>query len=75
MRRLTAINALNFYVTLGMAFLTHMSMKSETHALKVAIIQKADPIKEKPISAIIDWKKASVAYSRMQKKASGSGSR
>ena len=46
-RKLTAINALNFYITLCMAFLVHMSMKSETHALKVAIIQKADPIKEK----------------------------
>ena len=39
--------ALNFYITLGMAFLAHMSMKSETHALKASIIQKADPIKEK----------------------------
>ncbi|MFR2173627.1 MULTISPECIES: transposase [Clostridium] len=46
-RKLTAINALNFYITLCMAFLAHISMKSETHALKVAIIQKADPIKEK----------------------------
>ena len=46
-RKLAAINALNFYITLCMAFLAHMSMKSETHALKVAIIQKADPIKEK----------------------------
>ncbi len=25
------------YITLGMAFLAHMSMKSETHTLKVAI--------------------------------------
>ena len=41
-RKLTAINALNFYITLCMAFLAHMSIKSETHALKVAIIQKAD---------------------------------
>ena len=40
-------HALNFYITLCMAFLAHMSMKSETHALKAAIIQKADPIKEK----------------------------
>lgn len=39
-RKLTAINALNFYITLCMAFLAHISMKSETHALKVAIIQK-----------------------------------
>ena len=43
-RKLAAINALNFYITLCMAFLAHISMKSETHALKVAIIQKADPI-------------------------------
>ena len=46
-RKLTAINALNFYITLCMAFLAHISMKSETNALKVAIIQNADPIKEK----------------------------
>lgn len=46
-RKLTAINALNFYITLCMAFLAHISMKQETNALKVLIIQKADPIKEK----------------------------
>ena len=46
-RKLKAINALNFYITLCMAFLAHISMKSETHVLKVAIIQTADPIKEK----------------------------
>ena len=46
-RKLSAINALNFYITLCMAFLAHISMKSETNALKVSIIQKADPIKEK----------------------------
>ncbi|MBQ6886648.1 MAG: transposase [Lachnospiraceae bacterium] len=46
-RNLTAINALNFYITLCMAFLAHISMKAETSALKVAIIQNADPIKEK----------------------------
>ena len=46
-RKLSANNALNFYITLCMAFLTHISMKSETNALKVSIIQKADPIKEK----------------------------
>ncbi len=46
-RRLKAINALNFYITLCMAFLAHISMKSENHALKAAIIQTADPIKEK----------------------------
>ena len=46
-RKLTAINALNFYITLCMAFLAHISMKSETNALKVCILQKADPVKEK----------------------------
>ncbi len=46
-RKLTAINALNFYVTLCMAFLAHISMKSETSTLKAAILQKAAPIKQK----------------------------
>ena len=46
-RKLKAINALNFYITLCMAFLAHISMKPETNALKTAIIRKADPIKEK----------------------------
>ena len=46
-RKLVSINALNFYITLCMAFLAHISMKPETIALKVLIIQKADPIKEK----------------------------
>ena len=46
-RKLAAINALNFYITLCMAFLAHISMKPETNALKVSIIQTADPIKEK----------------------------
>ncbi len=46
-RKLKAINALNFHITLCMAFLNQISLKSETNALKVAIIQTADPIKEK----------------------------
>lgn len=46
-RKLKAINALNFYITLCMAFLAHISMKPETNALKVSIIQKANPIKKK----------------------------
>ncbi|HML38510.1 MAG TPA: transposase [Bacillota bacterium] len=46
-RKLKAINALNFYITACMAFLALMSMKSETNALKVSIIQTADPIREK----------------------------
>ena len=44
-RKLSAINALNFYITLYMVFLAHIFMKSETNVLKVAIIQTADPIK------------------------------
>lgn len=46
-RKLKAINALNFYITLCMAFLAQISMKSETNALKVSIIKTADPVKEK----------------------------
>ena len=46
-RKLKAINALNFYITLCMAFLAQTSMKSETNALKATIIKASDPIKEK----------------------------
>ena len=46
-RKLKAINALNFHITLCMAFLNQISLKSETNALMVAIIQTADPVKEK----------------------------
>lgn len=46
-RKLTAINALYFYLTVCMAFLEYISMKPETNALKVSIIQAADPVKEK----------------------------
>jgi hypothetical protein len=46
-RSLKAINALNFYITLCMAFLSLISMKSETSALKASIIQAAAPIREK----------------------------
>lgn len=46
-RKLTAINALNFCITVCMVFLAHISMKSEINTLKVSIIQKAAPIKEK----------------------------
>lgn len=46
-RKLKAINALNFYITLCMAFLAHLSMKPETSSLKVSAIQNAASIKEK----------------------------
>ena len=46
-RKLKAINALNFYITVCMAFLAQLSMKSEANALKTLIIKKANPIKEK----------------------------
>ncbi len=45
-RKLCAINALNFYITVCMAFLAMMSIASETNVLKAAIIKSADPIKE-----------------------------
>lgn len=46
-RKLEAINALNFYITLCMAFLAYMSMKPETNVLKTEIIRTANSIKEK----------------------------
>ena len=60
-RKLKAINALNFYITLCMAFLAHLSMKPETNALKAAIIKKAAPIKVK----------ISFCYYRLAKSVSG----
>lgn len=46
-RKLHTINALNFYITLCMAFLAKVSMEPESNALKAAIIKAADPVKEK----------------------------
>lgn len=46
-RKIKVINALNFYITLCMAFLGMISMESETNALKVSIIKTADPVKQK----------------------------
>lgn len=51
-RKLKAINTWNFYITLCMAFLAHISMKPETNALKAAIIMTANPIKKKYLSGI-----------------------
>ena len=45
-RKLAAINVLNFYITLCMAFLARISMKTETNTLKVFILKTADPIKK-----------------------------
>ena len=52
--KLKFINALNFYITMCMAFLTHVSMKPDTNALECLITQKVDIIK-RFISAITDW--------------------
>lgn len=46
-RKLAAINALNFYLSSCMAFLAHISMKAETNSLKALIIKAANPIKKK----------------------------
>jgi len=46
-RKLSAINALNFYITLCMAFLAKITEKAETNELNVAIIETANPIKKK----------------------------
>ena len=44
-RKLHAINALNFYITVCMAFLAMVSMEPESNALKIAIIKTANPVK------------------------------
>lgn len=69
-RKLTAINALNFYITLSMAFLANISLKAESNDLKATIIQKANPIKQKVlfqyyriakgISAILSYAKEGI---------------
>ena len=69
-RKLKAINALNFYITVCMAFLAMLSMASETNALKVSIIKTADPIRKdvffyyyrlaKGISGILSYAKQGV---------------
>lgn len=46
-RKLCAMNELNFHITLCMAFLAMISMASRTNRIKAAIIKKANPIKEK----------------------------
>ena len=46
-RRLEAINALNFFLSVSMAFLARTSAKPETSTVKVAIIRHAAPVKEK----------------------------
>ena len=46
-RNLNAIKALNFHITVCMAFLAHISLKADTNALKVSIIKQAAAIKEK----------------------------
>ena len=46
-RKIKAIDALNFYITLCMAFLGMISMESGTNVLKVSIIKTADPVKQK----------------------------
>ena len=70
MRKLKAINALNFYITLAMAFLAQKELSSETNPLKVSIIQEADLIKEevrfcyyrlaKGISGILSYAKEDI---------------
>lgn len=53
-----------------MAFLAHISMKSETNALNVFIIKTADPVKEKVHFCYYRQAKGkSQAYYRMPKRA------
>lgn len=63
-------DVLNFYITMCMGFLAHITRKSETNALKVAIIKTAAPVKEivhfhyyrlaKGISGILSYAKEGI---------------
>ena len=46
-RKLKAINALNFYIGIAMAFLAHMTRKNAANALLTAVLAAARPIKMK----------------------------
>ena len=46
-RKLKAINALNFYIGISMAFLAHMTRKNAANALLTAVLAAARPIKKK----------------------------
>lgn len=46
-RKLKAINALNFYIGIAMAFLAHMTRKNGANALLKSVLEAARPIKEK----------------------------
>ena len=46
-RKLKAINALNFHISIAMAFLAHMTRKNAANALLTAVLAAARPIKKK----------------------------
>lgn len=46
-RKLKAINALNFYIGIAMAFLAHMTRKNGANALLKSVLEAARPIKDK----------------------------
>lgn len=46
-RKLKAINALNFYISIAMAFLAHMTRKKAANTLLKSVLDAARPIKDK----------------------------
>ena len=46
-RKLKAINALNFYIGIAMAFLAHMTRKNGANALLKSVLEAARPIKDR----------------------------
>lgn len=72
-RKLQAINALNFYITVCMAFLAMVSMDSESNALKAAIIKTANPVKEKVFSCYYRLAKGTSSILSYAREGSGSG--
>ena len=71
-RKLKAINALNFYITTAMAYLARITLKDEINSIKYAVINAANPIKEnvafhyyrisKGISRLLSYAKEGVRF-------------
>ena len=46
-RKLRAINALNFYIGIAMCLLAHMTQKNAANALLKSVLEAAKPVKDK----------------------------
>ena len=72
-RTLKSINSLNFFLTVSMTFVALLSEAKETDALKVAIVKKANPIKQKVQFTYYRWYEELVVSLHMPMKVSAYG--